>query len=240
MTDSITPVGTQPAVDPLPAPTTPAAAPVAPAVTDTTTPAVEVRDGKNGSINVDQLNAWIAQEEAAGRSTPEQSAAIRAEAGIDAPTPNPVVDYLKAEGFAPARSDEFQIPKFLEENERFSPELQAADATMRGWLADGLFTREIGSSIARTVASVGEQCANMTDAEREIYARGQVAQLETMWGVEKTAERIRLASGPVRELEAKRPGLVRFLNDSGAGNSATLIANVALHAERLNARHGGK
>jgi hypothetical protein len=184
--------------------------------------------------------AWIDADVQAGRFSAEEGAKMKAEAiggSVPAPTAaDPIAEHLTAEGFAPAQAKDFHLPPMLKDGESFTPELQQADATMRGWLEGAMFTREIGSSLAAEVEKVARTQMNADDATREIYARGQRAALERVWGPEKTAERIALAQKLVRELDAKQPGLIRFMNDTGAGNCAFVIAQIALHAERLAGR----
>ena len=87
------------------------------------------------------------------------------------------------------------------------------------------------------MAKNGAQWQQMTAPQRELHGRQAQAQIERLFG-DKASERIALARQMIHELEAKKPGLIRYLEETGAGNSVALIANLALHGERLKARHG--
>lgn len=49
-----------------------------------------------------------------------------------------------------------------------------------------------------------------------------------------------LARQLVRELDAKSPGVLDMLTETGGAFSAAVIAHVALHAERLAATRSGR
>jgi hypothetical protein len=75
----------------------------------------------------------------------------------------------------------------------------------------------------------------MTEIERTLYGKSQRMLLERIWK-EQTAEKISAARQLVRELDERRPGLIAFLENTGTGNNARLIAALANQAERLAAR----
>lgn len=84
------------------------------------------------------------------------------------------------------------------------------------------------------MAKVGKAFNAMSEAEQVLYQRSERAHLERLWGSEETQRK--LAHQLVMKIDDRRPGIVDLLLDTGAGNSAMVIMNLALHAERLAAR----
>jgi len=58
-----------------------------------------------------------------------------------------------------------------------------------------------------------------------------------MWGTNYEAN-VKAAQQLVREMDTKRPGLLQLLEETGAGNSAYVVAQISLHAQRLASRQG--
>lgn len=139
--------------------------------------------------------------------------------------------------FPPAKPTEYDFTA-LYNGDDVSKETLAFDQQARGWLSEARFTKEIGSSLAREVDRVTVKHASMSEAEREIYKRTEFNKLERVWGSD-TPKKIGAARRLVLELEAKSPGIVDVLERTGAGNSAIVIAQIAMQAERLLARKGG-
>lgn len=140
--------------------------------------------------------------------------------------------------FPPAKAGQFDMPIFTDEHG--SAESEAAfnaAAGARAALETAGFTKEIGGYLAKEIASVQKEWTGLDDTGQELYRRTQMAQLERMWN-EKAPEKIALAQQLVRELEAKHPGVMDLLDMTGAANSATVIAQVVAHAERLLAKRG--
>jgi hypothetical protein len=77
----------------------------------------------------------------------------------------------------------------------------------------------------------------MTPETRELWARGQREAIDKMLGA-AAPRKLALAQQLIQELEGKRPGVVAFLEASGAGNAASVVVQVAEHATRLAARRG--
>jgi hypothetical protein len=151
--------------------------------------------------------------------------------------PDEVGAYLAAEGFAPAKPSELRLRQHLPEN--MTPELRKAEESITGWITEARLPSGIANAIVADIAKSGDKWQTMDDTQREIHAQQTRTQLEKLWG-DKAPERIALAQRLIRELDARRPGLIRFLDESGAGNSTFLIAQLGMHAERLAARHERK
>ena len=94
------------------------------------------------------------------------------------------------------------------------------------------------SSLAKQVGEVVAKTAQMNEVDREIWARTEFAQIERVWG-DKTGEKLALARQLVLEIERKQPGLVDYLNATGAGDSAMVIMQLGNQAELLQAKRTG-
>jgi hypothetical protein len=149
------------------------------------------------------------------------------------------------EGFPVARPEEFVLPPLpdFDENGRMVPATQVTNETLetaaaiRTWLSDGCFTAEIGSHLVNEVVRVGESMAGTSPARMQLYAREQRAQLHRMWGFDKAEERIALAARFIDDLDERHEGkVVDYLQATGAIFSATVLGQIAMHAERLQAR----
>lgn len=134
--------------------------------------------------------------------------------------------------FPPAKPEEYQMPNM---GEIFGPAQQKLDGDARGWLTEARFPAGIGSSLLSEVNRTATAWNKMDATARTMYAQQEVTALQKLWG-DGYAAKVNAARQLIREMEAKRPGLARILEESGAGNSAQVIAQVALHAERLLAR----
>jgi hypothetical protein len=160
-----------------------------------------------------------------------------AAAGLD---PLPKEENLSPEAaaidqlFPPAKKPEEYVMPVLAEGE-YGTEVQAFDQQARGWLAEARFPRELGSSIAKAAQGEALKLETMDGTGRELWAREQRVMLQRLWGNKFEAKQA-VARQLVQELEAKSPGLVRFLEETGLTNSATLAAQLALQGERLAAR----
>jgi len=211
--------------------TAPAAGPAATAVT----PMAGAGQGDFTPEQIQQLAAWAVED---GQLTREQANAMLAADGgeplIDAPPIGSVAAEIDA-AFPPAKPMEFEIPSFAPDDAPLTPEMIEFDGRARGWLSTAGFTAGIGSAIAKEIAQVADAWEKMNPTERELWDRGEQAKLDGMWGDQKPAK-MELARQLIRELEAKSPGVVELLETTGAGNSAMVAAQLALHAERLAAK----
>lgn len=140
--------------------------------------------------------------------------------------------------FQPAKADDFALPREVFPEGMSEPRMVEQAAQFRGWLEEARLPAAIGNTLAGEVAAANKAFTAMNDAERTLYQRSERAHLERLWG-EETQRKIELAHQLVMEIEERRPGLVDLL-EGGAGNSAMVILNLALHAERLAARQGGE
>ncbi|PWB40700.1 MAG: hypothetical protein C3F19_09410 [Rhodocyclales bacterium] len=143
---------------------------------------------------------------------------------------------------APKTPAEYQIPygTTFAERDMSAQDLQT-DATLRGWLHDAQLPAYIGNDIAEQADLAQREAPSMTDAEAELAMRRCETDLRGLWGRELADKRMDLARRLVREIDAKRPGLVAFLEDHPAiANHPRVVMQLALHAERIYARKGAK
>lgn len=201
-------------------------------------PAPDAGPQVSGDFTPDQLAQmaqWAVED---GSMTREQAdTALKSDGVQPQPAPSEIDAHLTEIGFAPAKPEEFRLPPMLGEDGRMTPELAAVDKAARGWLSAGRFDAAIGNALAAEANRVGERWQAMNDAQRELYQRTERAKLDRLWG-QDAEKNLKLARQLVQEIEAKAPGIVAFLVETGAGNSSFVIANLYTHATRLSARHG--
>jgi predicted nucleic acid-binding protein len=183
---------------------------------------------------VQQLLArWLVED---GHATQEQVDAMLNADGID-----PIVEDNRTEeakaidaAFPPAKPEDYRMPRFATDADSVQDIMRVEEAS-RAWLAEARFTREIGSFVAGEVARTAERFQRMDDTERQLWTQEQRVAVERLLGPDHE-RRLALGRQLIQEIEAKRPGLVRLLEDSGAGNNPSVVLNVVLQAERLAAR----
>lgn len=160
----------------------------------------------------------------------------------DGVVPKPVDDRTEAQKafdleHPPAAAKDYQMPPLVHPGTEYGAAEKAADAAGREWLAAGRWTREAGSSLANEVAKVATHLDNKTPAERQLYAQSERLKLEKIWGNHYPAKTA-MARQLIQELDTKHPGLARLLDESGAGASAMIQAQLVAQAERLQMRRG--
>ena len=190
-----------------------------------------------------QLVELMDGEVAAGRLTREKADAMLRADGVEPPARKaeealfvpPDEAETTAEVFPAARPEDYRMPRLTQGSEELTQEHIEFDRQARTWLAAAQFPREIGSAVADEVARVDARMQAASDFEFSAFQAQETAQLRRMWGKDYD-RKMGLARQLVAEIEAQSPGLVHVLNETGAGSSATVIANFALQAERLQAR----
>lgn len=149
--------------------------------------------------------------------------------------PDEIDAHLTEIGFTPGRAEEFRLPRLNEDPN--APVDMKVDGAVRGWLSEARLSPEIGNFVAAEVNKVAQRWATMSEGERTLWQQSEKLRLERLGF---NSERIAVCRQMIEELEKKRPGVIQVLEDTGAGNSSTVIAMLVQHAERLAARHGGK
>lgn len=149
-------------------------------------------------------------------------------------------------GFEPAeKSSDYRLPDANELNKvltagKAGAELTPADTMhiqeqVGGWLHAGRLPPAIGTAIANIA---GRHIAEMPGYDtlqagaKDAYRITERSKLDRMWGDQAPAN-IALATQLVKEIEAKKPGIVAFLEVTGLGNNSNVIAQLAGQARRL-------
>ncbi|MCR4346498.1 MAG: hypothetical protein NUV55_04760 [Sulfuricaulis sp.] len=179
----------------------------------------------DGGLNPDQLKFLVTNEAQAGRLTQTQADEMLKADGVDSAAPAEL-------GFEPARPEHYIFPKPAGE---MTPKDRQADMQLRNWLAGAKFPRDVGSSLAAEARKVIDAHSKMDDNQKEFYKRDQAFKLQSLWK-DKFSERMNLARQLLTELDAKQPGILDFIDQSGLGNSAMIINLVSAQAERLSMR----
>ena len=183
---------------------------------------------------VQQLLArWLVED---GHATQEQVDAMLNADGID-----PIVEDNRTEeakaidaAFPPAKPEDYRMPRFATDADSV-PDIMRVEQTARGWLAEARLPAEIGSAIAADAHRTAALWQTMNDNAKEVWSREQLAIATRILGP-SAEEKIALARQLVDEIEAKKPGLKGFLENSGAGSCAAVVVQLANHAARLAAR----
>ncbi len=114
----------------------------------------------------------------------------------------------------------------------------AFDAQRRSWLQAAGLPRELGASMIAAVVNAERKNINATPEQRELTIRETRATLANLWGPSTDAN-IELANRFLDHVEAKAPGVLAYLDASGAANDPAVVAQVFHAAERFLAT-GGK
>lgn len=136
-------------------------------------------------------------------------------------------DYISEKG---ARPEEYQMPKLG--NGEYTPRLQKIDRFSRNVLASAQFPKGVGSSLLEEAYNVNNEFSKMNNVDKKLWILEQNQILEKTFKGE-TKEKIELAQEFIDELESLHPDLKPFLNKTGIGHSANIIAQFAMQAERL-------
>ena len=95
----------------------------------------------------------------------------------------------------------------------------------------------IATQLVAEIASVAAQ--NLDEKGLQMMNQRSMAQLRAVYG-DATEAKIKSARAFVDQLEKVRPGVLRMLEDSGAGSSPIVIRQLVEHAERLANARGKK
>lgn len=106
----------------------------------------------------------------------------------------------------------------------------------RTWLHAAGVPRADGEFIGELAQKEGAKLAAMNPAQREDHRLASQQKLQRLWG-DATPARLADAQRLVREVEAKHPGVVAWLEQTGLGDSYALIAQLGNLAAR---RYGRK
>lgn len=208
-----------------------------PGAVDDATAAHELAN--KGPFTPDQLRELAQQEVNAGRlSLEDANASLQADGAepLDGPPAEPSSSPTAAEAMnmalPPAEPHHFDLGPIDDD-----PGAAEHDTNVRSWLYTGLFDRGTGSFVGKEAARVAAQMADANDADFELFRNQQENQLARLYG-DRAPEMIQRAQKLVDEIESYRPGLKQWLTETGAGNSALVIAQFAAQAQRLAARNG--
>ncbi|MDZ4662942.1 MAG: hypothetical protein SGJ18_15120 [Pseudomonadota bacterium] len=135
--------------------------------------------------------------------------------------------------FPKAESTQFQIPSngVLDLNKSEGAGLHN---DLRNWLSTAEFTKEIGSHVASEIGSFDhEGYQRMGDAEKTLFEASEDDKFFKVFGND-SERKLALAGELIREIEVKRPGFINFLERSGSIDRASVIAQFAMQADRLD------
>ncbi len=141
----------------------------------------------------------------------------------------PEVEPVPGPALSPATAIEFDLGDLRDDGLPYTGADWDADAAVRGWMADAELPKGTGTFIAAEARRLVPQLQAMTDAQRDLFQQQERTKLETLWKGDY-GKNMNAARSLVREIEAKRPGIVDFLERSGLGDSSVVIGLLASHA----------
>ncbi len=166
----------------------------------------------------------------AGRITKEQANEMLAADGI-APLSDP--SHFDKE-FPPVDPGKYRIP--IAEGEITKDTIEFVKSA-QGWLSEGRFDAGIGTFMAEEADRISDQLEKLSPQDKILWEKSQINTLHNIYKGDFTRN-IELARQLVSEIEARRPGLVKYLEDTGAGNSMMVVHQFVQQALRLDARYG--
>lgn len=182
-----------------------------------------------------QMLQWKVEE---GRLTLEEANRMLAGNGIAPiaqPETNPEIIAHDQEFPRASSPTEYRIPPLAEHGKEYSEQDHKLNLQIRSWLHYSRFSAEAGSSLAERIGSVAKQTQAMDHVDYKVWKIGQERHLQGIYGPDY-AKKMALGGQLLSELEKSSPGIVQFLEQSGAGNDA-LISSIIIHqAEILDRR----
>lgn len=106
------------------------------------------------------------------------------------------------------------------------------DVWRRSALHAAGFPRDMAGSVVAACVAAEKRFANETPADRELTILNTHAELARLWG-DRTQTNLDLANKFLDYVEAKSPGVLAYLDASGAANDIAVIAAVVAQAERF-------
>jgi hypothetical protein len=180
---------------------------------------------------------WIREDLAAGKMTQEQAdEAIREATGQD---PKDILSDKRSDS---ERAYDLAFPKAAASDipwphteETTTPQYDSFRNQVNGYMVDAGLTKDSAGYILKLADNFGYQSERWSDEDHVVFGRAEMARLTALWG-SQTDARVNMARQMVDKLETARPGLKALLIESGLGNHAGLILELAQHCERLSKR----
>ena len=165
---------------------------------------------------------------------------IVSDSGLSARDQATLDSWLKEDGVAPESSEatdmalpaaepfEYRLGNLREDGGDYTEADIEADAAIRGWMGDAELPAGTGTFLATEAKKLIPQLQAMNAAQRDLFQRAERAKLQRTFG-DGYKENLNAARSLVQEIEAKRPGIVDFLERSGLGDSSVVIGLLASH-----------
>ena len=129
-----------------------------------------------------------------------------------------------------AQAHEFDLPPMRDDGQPYGEADTAADTAIRSWMVAADLPKGVGSFIASEAKTLAPQIMAMDAPARELFKQQERTKLEALWKGDAFDKNLTAARQLVREIEAKQPGIVDFLERSGLGDSSLVIGLLASHA----------
>lgn len=186
-----------------------------------------------------QMAEWAVED---GTLTREEADAMLQADGLDPLTTESGAEpgSVKAqidEAFPPAEAQEFDLPPLVDDSTPYTKETRQFDELRRQWLVDARFPKGIGESVMKHAHDSMENYNTLDDDAKELQKRVELERTREHFG-DDADEMLALAAQLVEEIDKAHPGLIGFLEATGAGNNRFVVAQFALQAKRLYDRQG--
>jgi hypothetical protein len=145
----------------------------------------------------------------------------------------PVSEEVVEPALPPAQGHEFDIGPLRDDGLPYTPEDQEADTSIRSWMVEAGLPKGTGNFVIAEAKTLAPKLMAMTDAERGIFQQQERVKLQAIWK-DDFSKNLRSAREMVKQIEAKRPGIIDFMERSGLGDSSSVI--VQLHHASMTRR----
>jgi len=129
--------------------------------------------------------------------------------------------------FEPAKPEDYEIRHPYE----LPPEEQAVDLNMRHWLSIAGTSKRDGDELAIALREAAPIVMDFSPEQHDAHQAQTRTKLERIFGAEMPA-RLADAQRLIKEINAQRPGLIAWLDDTGLGNQYDLVHQVIQAARR--------
>lgn len=140
--------------------------------------------------------------------------------------------------FPAAKPEDFTIPWEIP-GPLMTKEDREADQTVRTWMTGAGLDRGTGNSLVTSIERVAIETKGLSADQLEHYGHMEFEKLQKAHG-DKLEDRLRLVGKMVAEIEAKKPGVIQFLQSKGVGDNAIVANMLIAAADRYYSRRGQK
>jgi hypothetical protein len=166
-----------------------------------------------------------------GDLSPSEAAKVAQWQAEDGTTP--VAEEVVEPALPAAQGHEFNIGPLRDDGLPYTPEDQEADASIRSWMVEAQLPKGVGDFVISEANTLVPKLMAMDGGQRQLFQASERTKLQAIWK-DDFHRNLKAAREMVKQIEAKKPGLIDFLERSGLGDSSSMI--LQLHHASLNRR----